>query len=222
MTIIEIRPGEGGADALAFAGELSQSLSAYLRRAGHEVRLEETSTDRTTTLRTDCPAPMVEWLSGTHRVQRIPEGAAARHTSTATVAVLADSGASEDKRWVKMGEVRVDRYRGHGPGGQRKNKVATAVRLVHGPTGIMVTRETGRSQKENLRDAVADLEDRLRDRHNRRERSARDAARRAQVRPSREAKTFTHNQQRGEVVDHSTGQRWTIKMWRSGRISPKR
>lgn len=214
-TLIEVRPGEGGADAAAFADELVAAVAAYLQRRGHTVR-PHGSRDRTLVLRTDAPAETVSWLSGTHRVQRIPAGSSARHTSTATLAVLDGLSHPSEEREPELGgrEIRVDRYRGRGRGGQRKNKVSTAVRLVDAETGITVTRETGRSQYANLLDAEADLARQLRDRDRRASRSALNQARRSQVVADRSAKTFTHNEQRGEVT--TEGRRWRAKDWRRG------
>lgn len=214
-TIIEVRPGAGGADAAAFAAELQAALAAYLTRHGHTAH-PTTLGDRTLTLTTTADQATVTWLSGTHRVQRIPSGSAARHTSTATVAVLpATEPAPEDGHGLG-GQVRVDRYRGHGSGGQRKNKVSTAIRLTHTETGIVVTRETGRSQHANLLDAERDLNARLVAREQHRRQQARQGARRGQVVADRAAKGFTHNEQRSQVVEHSTGRKWSTRNWQRG------
>lgn len=218
MTIIEVRPGEGGADAAAFANELTDSITSYLRRLGARPPVRGDVAGRTIILSV-CVAPeLVEWLSGTHRVQRIPSRASARHTSTATIVVLGDEP-DERKSWVEQSEVRIDRYRGGGPGGQHKNKVSTAIRVVHEPSGTIVTRESGRSQKENLRSALDDLDQRLGAQERGRRKSVRESARRQQVQPERAAKSFTHNEQRSEVVDHATGRRWTMKAWAQGRLN---
>lgn len=115
----------------------------------------------------------------------------------------------------------MDRYRGRGSGGQRKNKVSTAIRLTHLPTGIVVTRETGRSQRANLVDAQRDLERQLAERSHRRASAARDRVRNEQI-DREQAKGFTHNHQRGIVKDHSTGRQWSLKRWAQGRMTPAR
>lgn len=217
MTTIELRPGEGGDDAAAFADELQAAIEAYLRRAGHPGATSKTE-GRVLTITTSLPRPDLDWLAGTHRVQRVPSGSSARHTSTATVAVLDDESKGVSTSWVCPREVRVDRYRGSGPGGQRKNKVATAVRLVHEPTGITVTRESGRSQADNLRSAQADLASRLDARASAERSGKRARDRQQQVRADRSAKSFTHNHQRGEVKDHSTERTWSIKAWQKGKF----
>lgn len=218
-TTIEIRPGEGGTDAETFAHELADTISAHLARHGHTTT--EATSKRTTTLTATAPPRLIQWLAGTHRVQRIPTGATARHTSTATIAVLADDQRpAHGRRGLEKelgATVRVDYYRGSGPGGQHKNKTVTAVRLRHLPTGIVVTRD-GRSHTDNLNRALQDLQARLDARTQQATGERRQAIRTAQINPERSAKTFTHNWQRGEVVDHDAGRRWTLKQWQKGRL----
>lgn len=218
-TTIEVRPGEGGADAAAFADELTESITTHLRRAsGDPARHQQ---GRTTVITTTISSESLQWIAGTHRVQRIPKGSTSRHTSTATVAVL-DTAYAQVAEHELSGSVRIDRYRGRGKGGQRKNKVSTAVRVVHEDTGIVITRETGRSQGENLKSAERELREQLTSRARKRRKTRQDATRRAQVQPKRAAKTFTHNQQRAEVVDHQTGQRWSQTAWRRGRFDQEK
>lgn len=176
--------------------------------------MERTESDRTINLHHDGPLTDTDHLSGTHRVQRIPKGSSSRHTSTASVATLPVGPVTE----VEVGEVRIDRYRGRGRGGQRKNKVSTAVRVVHEPTGTVITRETGRSQKANLDSALTELNHRLQVETNRKRQVQLDAIRNPQVRPERCAKVFTHNEQRNEVVDHQSGRQWTLKQWTKGKM----
>lgn len=215
MTTIEIRPGEGGTDAATFADELTHTIHTHLRRHHHTHATYNTQ-GRTTVIETDAPTTEIAWLAGTHRVQRIPTRTSARHTSTATIAVLTDQ--TPPVPTLNDNDLRIDRYRGTGPGGQHRNKNATAIRLVHAPTGITVTREHGRSQSANLTAAKRDLQQRLRTRRHANAAQVQQDERKHQVTPDRSAKTFTHNHQRGEVTDHQTGRRWTLKQWRRGHI----
>lgn len=222
MCVIEIRPGEGGDDALAFGTDLAASIAAWAAR--HDRPVDRRTTGGRTTVLTlaGVPATAVAWLAGTHRLQHAPRNdrRGRRHTSTATVAVLAEATVSRPD--VRDDELRIQTMRGRGRGGQRKNKVETAVRLHHLPTGIVITRITGRSQHANLTSARDELDRRLRSRAESETRRRTDRVRRRQVRPERSAKTFTHNAQRDEVVDHTTGRRWTRRSWRQGRFDTGR
>jgi peptide chain release factor 1 len=220
MCVVEIRPGEGGVDALAFAGELADTIAAWAARRGWRADRPAADPGRTIVITlTGVPMAQVAWLSGTHRLQHEPRNdrRGRRHTSTATVAVMPQPSAAAGPV-IRDEDVRVQTMRGRGRGGQRKNKVETAVRLHHLPSGIVITRISGRSQSANLASARADLEHRLRHQAARESRATADHLRRAQVRAERSAKTFTHNAQRGQVTDHATGQRWSLRNWRQGRL----
>lgn len=157
-------------------------------------------------------------LAGTHRVQRVPDNdrRGRRHTSTATIAVLPHEATEVAK--VNRGDVRVDRMRGHGAGGQRRNKVETAVRVTHVPTGTVVTRTSGRSQADNLASALAQLEADLTTRSRQHHTSERARERAGQVRAERAAKSFTHCWYRDKVTDHAAGRTWSVRQWEQGRI----
>lgn len=212
-TVIELRPGNGGADAEGFCHELCNSISKYLTRNGwkHSV---ETATEKGRGFSIDINVPIskVKWLAGTHVVQRIPRGSSARHTSSAVVLVRKKE--EEVHVEVNPADVRIDRYRGTGKGGQHRNKVSTAVRVVHKPTGIIITRESGRSQSANLDSAMSQLRSELTSRANRDAHSKISADR-----VVGEDKTFTHNHQRSEVTHHVSGKTWRTKDWATGKFS---
>ncbi|KAB2343725.1 peptide chain release factor-like protein [Actinomadura rudentiformis] len=222
MCFVEIRPGEGGADALAFAAELADTIAAWAARRGWPVDRAATDPGRTIVMTmAGVPVTQLAWLSGTHRLQHQPRNdrRGRRHTSTATVAVMPQP-ARPAAPLIQEEDLRVQTMRGRGRGGQRKNKVETAVRLHHLPTGIVITRTSGRSQAANLASARADLEHRLRLNAERQSQRITDHLRRTQVHSERSAKTFTHNTQRSQVTDHTTGQRWSLRAWRQGRLDP--
>lgn len=224
---LEIRPGEGGDDAAEFAAELAGSLAAYAQKAGLTVQ-PGPSRDRTLIHAISGPdvRPTLDWLCGTHRVQRVPatERSGRRHTSTATVALVATSG--EAPIVVSDADVTMEVYRGSGPGGQHRNKTATAVRLRHHPTGIIVTSERSRSQAANLQTARAALESRLGELRTKRAKGRADQSRRDQILTEgqaasgqRSAKAFTHDHFRGQVRDHQTGKRYPLRDFSRGRMA---
>jgi peptide chain release factor 1 len=159
-----------------------------------------------------------EWLRpfvGTHRVQRIPKGASARHTSTATIALV--DGDSRGAITLAEDDIEERFDRGSGPGGQHQNTTDSAVTVIHRPTGTSVHIE-GRSQTENRRKARSELARRLDRRAEADTLRIRNAQRREQITSGeRPVKQFTHNTQRNEVVDHETGRKWTLDRWMKGR-----
>ena len=159
-----------------------------------------------------------EWLRpfvGTHRVQRIPKGASARHTSTATIALVD----GDSRGAIKLAEDDIEERfdRGSGKGGQHQNTTDSAVTVIHRPTGLSVHIE-GRSQTENRRKARAELARRLSRQSAIVNRESRNEERVSQIASGeRPVKQFTHNAQRNEVVDHETGKKWTLDRWMKGR-----
>lgn len=214
-----MRPGEGGDDAADFADHLADAITAYAARQGWAVGATHDPRARTATLEIagQDAHERLSQFAGTHRVQRVPtNGGGRRHTSTATIAVLREALAQTIT--VDDADLRVDRMRGHGRGGQRRNKVETAVRVTHVPSGIVVTRLSGRSQAANLEDAKQKITHQLAEQARAHESATVDAHRRSQVDSERSGKAFTHCWYRDEVVRHADGHRWTIRQWKQGRI----
>jgi peptide chain release factor 1 len=216
---VEIRPGEGGIDAVDFAKLLTDAVCAYARR--HAISAFVTQ-GRTTVItlngaRYDCQA--LENLCGTHRIQRIPRSdtSGRRHTATATFALLD----AQPTNGVELNDndLRVDVYRGPGKGGQHRNKTDSAVRLTHLPTGQRVVVQRGRSQRENLATARTELIRRLNATTNTAAADKHNHNRRNQIAsPDMPAKQWTWNTQRGEVLDHTTNRRYPIKDFERGRF----
>jgi len=191
-----------------FASELAEALRLYAQRLGVAVSLEK---GRTVVLALNGETLDLSRFVGTHRIQRIPKNdpRGRRHTSTATVA-LVDAGTAAH---IELGDddVRTDFYRGHGKGGQHRNKTSTAVRLTHLPTGTIVVMERGRSQAQNLLSARSELLRRLN------AESVSNAASEVNERRGRQittgerpTKQWTWNQQRDEVVHHASGKRYRM------------
>jgi peptide chain release factor 1 len=115
-------------------------------------------------------------------------------------------------------EIRVQTMRGRGRGGQRRNKVETAVRIRHEATGLTATRSSGRSQSANIAAARAQLDRDLRARAEAADRETRNERRLEQVARAPRARVFTHSEQRGRVTDSLTGRAWDLRAWQQGRF----
>ena len=141
--------------------------------------------------------------SGVHRVQRVPktESQGRIHTSTATVAVLPKS--EEIDIEIKDDDIRTDVFHSGGAGGQNVNKVATAIRLTHSPSGIVVSCQNERSQLQNKIQAMEILKSKLWDLEIQKQQNERSEARKSQVGSGgRSEKIRTYNYPQGRITDH--------------------
>jgi peptide chain release factor 1 len=207
---IELRPGEGGDDAFAFCRELKSAVLAYARRRGDTVQsVESRPGSRTLVGLVAGDRHAYERLAGVHRVQRIPKSdrQGRRHTSTATIAVLTQQLPSAVE--IADEDVEVSTYRGHGKGGQHRNKTDSAVRLVHRPTQTTVVVEHGRSQWQNLQEARDVLAERLGELTRQHDSAKVLSERNRQIASGgRPVKQFTHNEQRAVVESHASREVW--------------
>ncbi len=211
--IIEIRGGAGGDEAALFAADLFRMYTRFAERNGwtHEILdLNEIGIGGIKEVVFSLDAlgaySRLKYESGVHRVQRVPETESSGriHTSTVTVAVLPE--AEEVDVEINLSEVQIDTYRSSGAGGQHVNKTDSAIRLTHGPTGIVVCCQDERSQHKNKDKAFKILRSKLYEIAQEEQNSEIAQNRKSQVGTGdRSERIRTYNFPQGRMTDHRIG-----------------
>ena len=208
--ILEIRGGVGGEESALFAHSLLRMYTMYAESHGWKLEIASINETELGGVK-DCSAVIegdgawsrLKFESGVHRVQRVPETESGGrvHTSTATVAVLPEM--EEVDVDLRPEDIEMQVYRASGAGGQHVNKTSSAVRLIHKPTGIVVSCQEERSQLQNRAKCMAMLASKLYEAERERVEGAITSERRAQVGSGmRNERIRTYNFPQNRVTDH--------------------
>ncbi len=202
---IEIRGATGGDEAKLWGAEL---LRMYYRFATKKSWKVNSIDDLTLRIIGERVFNLLKNESGVHRVQRVPttEKRGRIHTSTATVAVLPEVKDSDIR--INPQDIEIQFFRAGGHGGQNVNKVSTAVRLTHKPTGIVVTAREERFQEQNREIAMSILRSRLWEKSELDKEKTIAGYRSAIGRGMRAEKIRTYNFPQNRVTDHRIGKSW--------------
>lgn len=214
--IIEIRAGTGGNEAALFANDLLRMYSRYAENKKWPMKiinLHRTTLDGIKEAAMEInhaeAFPNLKYEAGVHRVQRIPvtEKSGRLHTSTATVAVLPQ--AKNIKIEINPVDLEETFFRSSGPGGQNVNKVETAVRLLHKPTGIVVECQSERHQQQNREKALELLKNKILNQRKEESIGHTEKERRSQIgHAERSEKIRTYNFPQDRVTDHRIKKSW--------------
>ena len=227
--ILEVRAGAGGEEASLFAEELAHMYSRYAENNGWGVTVIDESRsavggykEASFEIRGKDVYKKLRYETGVHRVQRIPatEKMGRVHTSTATVAVLPVR--KKTNIIIAPADLEIETSRSGGAGGQNVNKVETAVRIIHKPTGIDVRSTSQRSQLKNKEMAMSILVAKLQAKKDEEEDSKHSANRKSQIGTAdRSEKIRTYNILQDRITDHRIKQSWhNIEKIQAGGIEP--
>ena len=202
---LEIRGATGGDEAKLWGADLLRMYVRFVNQKNFKVSQVDENVLKIVGINA---YNLLKNETGVHRVQRIPqtEKRGRVHTSTATVAILPQIKESEVQ--INPQDIEVQFYRSGGHGGQNVNKVSTAVRLTHKPTGIVVTAQTERFQEQNRVNALAILRSKLWEKEEERKMKEVAGYRSVIGRGMRSEKIRTYNFPQNRVTDHRISKSW--------------
>ncbi|MDD3548348.1 MAG: peptide chain release factor 1 [Candidatus Pacebacteria bacterium] len=214
--ILEIRPGAGGEEASLFAHDLFKMYIKYANQKDWKAKIIDINTTslgglREGTLEIENPDSyeQLKYEGGVHRVQRVPktEKSGRIHTSTATVAILPQM--KDVKVEIKPEEIEETFFRSSGPGGQNVQKVESAVRLKHKPTGIIVSCQSERQQRQNREKALEILKNKIWEIEQEKISDNISENRKKQIgKGERSEKIRTYNFPQDRITDHRINKSW--------------
>ena len=214
--IIEIRAGTGGGEAALFAQDLFRMYDRYANNKGWSIKIinmNKTPLDGikegVMEINSKEAFENLKYEAGVHRVQRIPltEKSGRIHTSTATVAILPQIKNIQIE--IKPEDIEESFFRSSGPGGQNVQKVESAVRLVHKPSGLTVVCQSGRKQKENREEALNLLKNKVLIQRQEETVGKEEKERRDQIgHAERSEKIRTYNFPQDRITDHRIKKSW--------------
>lgn len=229
IAILEIRSAAGGDEAGLFAGDLLRMYTRFAQNQGWKIEELDHSEGKIGQIK-EITLKIVgkgafnalKYESGVHRVQRVPETESGGriHTSTATVAVLPEINPTQVL--INPADVEFEAFRSGGAGGQNVNKVSTAVRLKHIPTGITVTAQTERSQLQNKENAMELLRAKLWEKEVMEKMGEVTEKRRSYIGAGQRAeKIRTYNFPQNRITDHRIGKSWhNLETIMEGNLGP--
>jgi peptide chain release factor 1 len=227
--IMEIRAGAGGEEAALFAKELFWMYSKYAARKGWRVQILDENQSAlsgfkqiTSKIKGENVFSELKYEGGVHRVQRVPKTEKGNriHTSTVSVAVLKIPSETEIK--LMPSEIKMEFFKSSGPGGQYVNKRQTAIRIIHLPTGLVVSSQSSRNLEENKKAALNILRAKLYEKERIEKEKELAKERKTQIgKAQRAEKIRTYNFPQDRITDHRLNKKWhNIEKILDGNLEP--